>query len=307
MKLRISASVGKNGKNQAEDVKLVKALLNAYFRVKDKAKVMKLDSTASESLITAITSFQTDHQKLSKADGQVTSVNSKSFKSLISFLKTTRTIKAITPPVKGIITWDAEGKEGTFLHSRVLHVPTAASGLTLGRGYDLKERSETEVKADLISVGVNQSDAMVIAKAVGLEGDEAHKFIYRNDLLDFEISPEGQLKLFKIAYVEKEKVVKRICTKPNAKARAKYGVVSSWDKLNPAILEVLIDLCFRGDYHGESRKKIQKLVVKNDFNGFKDVITNKANWPGWPIDRFNRRKNYLVRVAAGRVGKGIAA
>ena len=40
-------------------------------------------------------------------------------------------------PKEGKVTFNSEGTEGGFFHSRKLHVPTASSGLTLGRGYDM--------------------------------------------------------------------------------------------------------------------------------------------------------------------------
>jgi hypothetical protein len=41
---------------------------------------------------------------------------------------------------KGQATYNSEGNEGGKYHSRKAHHPTAASGVTIGRGYDLKEK-----------------------------------------------------------------------------------------------------------------------------------------------------------------------
>jgi hypothetical protein len=47
-------------------------------------------------------------------------------------------------PSTGLLTWGAEGTEGGRFHSRVLQFPPGASGLTLGRGYDMKEPASTK-------------------------------------------------------------------------------------------------------------------------------------------------------------------
>jgi hypothetical protein len=48
-------------------------------------------------------------------------------------------------PTRGLITFEAEGVENQSspYHSRYFHVPTPSSGLTIGRGYDMKERTKS--------------------------------------------------------------------------------------------------------------------------------------------------------------------
>ena len=54
----------------------------------------------------------------------------------------------------GQLTFDAEGMEkpGRFF-SRRLHVPSSSSGATIGRGYDMREKSRDEIVADLVAAG----------------------------------------------------------------------------------------------------------------------------------------------------------
>jgi hypothetical protein len=49
---------------------------------------------------------------------------------------------------RGQITFDLEGLEspGSRYHSRKAHHPTPISGVTIGRGYDLKEISEATMR-----------------------------------------------------------------------------------------------------------------------------------------------------------------
>ena len=75
--------------------------------------------------------------------------------------------------------FDSEGLEnpGGRFHSRVPHLPPGASGVTIGRGYDIKSRSKQSVIRDLKSAGVSESDAKRLAEGVDLTGQAAKKFI----------------------------------------------------------------------------------------------------------------------------------
>ena len=75
--------------------------------------------------------------------------------------------------------FDSEGLEnpGGRFHSRVPHLPPGASGVTIGRGYDMKSRSKQSVIRDLKNTGMSESDAKRLAEGVGLTGQAAKKFI----------------------------------------------------------------------------------------------------------------------------------
>ena len=89
---------------------------------------------------------------------------------------------------------------------------------------------------------------------------------------------------------------KRICTK--ADVVAKYGKCE-WSKLDSALKEILIDLKFRGDYTGKTRKFLQKYIVNNDTKGFLSVLANPNHWISQrvPTDRFQRRISYFKNNA----------
>ncbi len=289
MKLSIKESVGNNGKNNATDVKLIRALLNVYHRQRDRSK-LPISAPSDDALIQAIEGFQRDQQGMAAPDGQVTSRHSGSFKALVRFMTSKRTTTSVEKPKKGSLTWDAEGNEGGPFHSRVLHVPSPVSGLTIGRGYDMKNRSAAEIQTHLVQAGVNTADAVMISNAAGLSGSSAEQFIIDRDLLDFEIGAIPQLKLFELVYKDYVATVKRICEKKTVVD--KYGK-ADWDNLDPHILDVVVDLTFRGDYHGRSRQVIQTSIADNDFETFKKLITDRTKWGNWPSNRFDRRKEYL--------------
>jgi hypothetical protein len=198
--------------------------------------------------------------------------------------------------VEGQLTFDAEGTEGGPFHSRKLCVPSASSGLTIGRGYDMKEKSRDQNRTDLINAGMAADMAEQLSRAAGLQGQAAEQFIGENDLSDFEISPDVQEKLFIATYTALSRDVQRICNKPDCVEA--YGAVD-WEVLNPTIKDVLIDLRFRGDYTPDTRKIIQKCVTDNDLQAFAEALCNKENWESVPRDRFDRRVSFIRAALRG--------
>jgi hypothetical protein len=198
-------------------------------------------------------------------------------------------------PSIGRLTFEAEGQEGGPFHSRRLHVPTANSGLTIGRGYDMKLRSKSEIRDDLLAAGLEAAMATLISQAAGLRGEQAEEFIEENQLEDFEITSDAQLKLFEIEYERQAKDTQRLATKSDVTHA--YGEVN-WEALHPVIKEVLVDLRFRGDYTPSCRRFLQVHVAQNDLERFAKEIAEKSRWPNVPADRFERRKGYCANALA---------
>jgi len=289
--ITIYASVGKLGKNNAADVKMITALLNVYARQSGE-KELTISAKSSTALEEAITHFQSCHLALVKPDGRVDS-NGGTFKGLKQCLKDSFSAKPILAPTVGKVTWDSEGGEGGRYHSRRLHVPSTSSGLTLGRGYDFRRKTVKKATEDLTAAGCKKID--LLKKAVGLFGTTAKQFIVDNDLLDYEISSDEQVKLFNISYKDEEAAVKRICTKKDVEKL--YGECD-WDKLDSTIKQVAVDLKFRGDYTGSTRKFVQKPIADNDFDAFKKVLVDESNWSKVPKDRFRRRKEFINKASS---------
>jgi hypothetical protein len=200
-------------------------------------------------------------------------------------------------PPYGLITWEVEGNEGGPYHSRKLHVPSATSGLTLGRGYDMKNRSAAKINQDLSAAGVPAADAARISQAAGLAGDTARKFITDQQLTTFEISKTAQVALFLITYADEKAVVDRISAKPETVAA--YGACN-WAKIDQAVIDLLVDLKYRGDYTPDSRVLVQPLASRNDLAGLAQVMKQRGNWPNVPKDRFERRVAFLDKALAAR-------
>jgi hypothetical protein len=293
MRIALSASVGRSGVNQANDVKLVKALINIHRRAND-AGALPIDHTVSTGFLDAIGNVQRHVAGITAPDLLV-SAGGQTFRALIAYRRSRQTVQAITAPARGRLTWDAEGTEGGAFHSRVLHVPSSASGLTIGRGYDMKHRGRPEIHGNLSAAGVPPVYAEKLSHAGGLAGAEAERFVIDRDLLDFEISPAAQLSLFMVTYTEHVKLAKSLAD--GTFARTEYGRVD-WQRLEPAILDMLVDLRYRGDYTRRSMGFLQKHVVNNDLAAFAREIENVARWPGVPTDRRNRRIAFIDRAVA---------
>jgi hypothetical protein len=208
-----------------------------------------------------------------------------------------KSVTTATTPFEGLLTWESEGTEGGTYHSRKLHVPSNSSGLTLGRGYDMKERKAAGIIEDLCASDVSVADATTLSKAEKLSGQGARDFIVTNKLEKFEISKLGQRLLFDRSYAAMKADVKRICEK--VEVVDKYGAFD-WKNLDPAIVQLLVDLRFRGDYFGETRKFLQPLVVKNDLVGLAAAMKMAGNWTNVPKDRFKRRNEFLAAAVAAR-------
>ena len=192
---------------------------------------------------------------------------------------------------RGQLTFNAEGTEGGRFHSRRPHVPDENSGLTIGRGYDLKTKPAAQIVTDLTSAGLSQTEATRYSGAAGLHGSAAREFRDGHALV--EITPQQQKELFLRSYDAAAADVRRICEKPDVVST--YGT-TDFDHLNPLIRDILVDLRFRGDYSGATRQFVQPCVVANDLECMRRVMSDRSRWPNVPRDRFRRRVEYLNRT-----------
>jgi hypothetical protein len=189
---------------------------------------------------------------------------------------------------RGQLTFDAEGQEGGAYHSRTAHWPGGGSGVTIGRGYDMRERSWSEVYQALVGAGVPDRDAMALADGAGLRGTEARDFIAEHDLP--EIDQAAQKALFDETYAWYVADVMRISRLSGVVGA--YGEVD-FETLDPALLDLAVDLRYRGDYTRVTRQVVQPLLVANDVEGMARAMSNRGLWLGVPEDRFLRRKRWM--------------
>ncbi len=197
----------------------------------------------------------------------------------------------------GQLTFDVEGNDhedsshtGHRFFSRKIHWPGGASGVTIGRGYDLGQRPSPQ--EDLQSAGITEPLLSWLVGAKGLKGQAA--MIYyesaNNEIKSAVISRKQQYDLFIPIYEFMKSEVLRISRKVDVER--KYGNVD-WEVLDEKIQDVVVDLIYRGDYAGSTREIIQSYIADNDLAGFSSVICEQKNWLSVPADRFSRRSRYV--------------
>ncbi len=145
---------------------------------------------------------------------------------------------------QGQITFDAEGNDNpkSLYFSRHLHHPSDSSGVTIGRGYDMKERKAKQVSDDLAAAGVPQTLADKFAKGAGLSEDDADEFVADNRDKLGNITPEAQKQLFELAYPVYLKDAKRLYDKWTSGVKGSVA----WMDLSQAVRDVLVDLRYQG-------------------------------------------------------------
>ncbi|QLC73181.1 hypothetical protein LPB260_20745 [Pseudomonas sp. LPB0260] len=193
---------------------------------------------------------------------------------------------------RGQLTFDVEGNDITnSIHfSRVAHWPRGASGVTIGRGYDLGQRPNPE--ADLTEAGVPEPLFSWLIGAKGLKGQAAKTYLdgASDEIKKFQITRKQQYKLFIPVYEFMKSEVIRISGSPSN--IESYGYLN-WNDINSKIQDIAVDLIYRGDYTPSTRKLVQQHIVDNDLPALSTTIADNSKWPGVPSDRFNRRASYL--------------
>ncbi|APR83023.1 EF hand domain protein [Minicystis rosea] len=183
-----------------------------------------------------------------------------------------------------------------------VHWPGGVSGVTIGPGYDMGQREESAVKADLIDAGVPAADAEKLCKGAGKTGDTAGTWVTNNKPTLPKISVDASKKLFEHVY-------------PTYVGRAK-GVTKAWgcdwEKFPQRMKEVLVDLSYRGDFWHNSSKgtdskhkpKLLPSMQKADYAAFRAAIRDYKYWQqntnlgddknGNPNNRITARGNWLL-------------
>lgn len=195
---------------------------------------------------------------------------------------------------RGQFTFDVEGNDidGHRYFSRVAHWPGGASGITLGRGYDLGQRVST-LANDLAAVGITGEFYDWLMGARGLRGDVAKKYLEnaRQEIRQTTITRRQQHDLFLPIYDAKRDEVIEISAQPSNVRD--YGTLT-WGDLDTRLQDMVVDLIYRGDYRKSIREHVQKAIVENDIITFRKALNNRGIWlKNLPEDRYQRRINYM--------------
>ncbi|WP_211990693.1 hypothetical protein [Citrobacter sp. JGM124] len=154
-------------------------------------------------------------------------------------------IKSQVKILEGKLTYNAEGNDisSSIYYSRVIHWPgNDLSGVTLGRGYDMGDRSESNIYNDMIASGISNIQAVKISKCAGLKGVSARDYVSDHKKDIGEITLQQQEALFFIIYPKYvERAIVNYKKWTNGISSAKQ-----WESLDTSIQEVLVDFVYQG-------------------------------------------------------------
>lgn len=181
----------------------------------------------------------------------------------------------------GQATFDAEGKTSGALTLRP-HYPRGASGVTIGRGYDMKDREPKQVKSELKAAGVSEAIATALSEGAG--ANDPGKFETEHSTLT--ITPTQQWNLFVQEF--------------RRQANKALANIVQWElsqpdeqRIDPAALDatatsLLMDLQFRGDL-GVKRWRGALRTIITDRVALVQYVQDRSHWHGVPEDRYRYR------------------
>ncbi|MFZ4832449.1 peptidoglycan-binding protein [Rouxiella sp. Mn2063] len=161
---------------------------------------------------------------------------------------------------QGQLTFDAEGVDYITAvepfrqrrypnFSRILQwPPTSSSGVTLGRGYDMGNRSTGEIFATLRQAGIEEYKAVICSKAAHLKGHQAEQFVKVYGPLVGEISHQQQIRLFELAYQIKLNEARNLYVRVTSHIQG----APAWESLEQKIRDVIIDIFYQGVHNAKA-------------------------------------------------------
>ncbi|KAB1499873.1 peptidoglycan-binding protein [Cronobacter sakazakii] len=138
--------------------------------------------------------------------------------------------------------------------SRILHHPTVESGVTLGRGFDMKKRSAGEILATLRHADIEEYKTVICSKAAYLTGREAEMFVQFYGPLVGEITHQQQIRLFEIAYQEQVIYAKGVYDRHVRRLNIQNAL--PWSRIDTVIRDTFIDIIFQGNSTAEEMVSI---------------------------------------------------
>jgi hypothetical protein len=204
--------------------------------------------------------------------------------------------------VTGSFTFAAEGSPDPAspnYYGKLSH-PSSHSGVTIGAGYDMAERSESEVKGDLMAAGASADLAERISKGAKLRGAAAHNFVETNRptlvIHDIQILRNLFAKTYP-HYIARARDSFHFHATTFKACMSTYGsqykdaVPLAWESLYPAIRVIAIDFVYQGFGKQQSGYgKPMHFCMANDFDWLIDYIEHS---PLRQYEKGRRRASYL--------------
>ncbi len=189
----------------------------------------------------------------------------------LTLIGTFNTAARVEPTIReGRITFDAEGNNipSSPFFSRVIHWPgNELSGVTLGRGYDMGFRTESEIHDHMKNAGIAHDQATKIARAYGKKGTAAQQFVVSNKTMIGEISSEQEINLFNEIYPD---YIERAIVNYDRWTESEPER-TDWSSLDQVIRDVLVDFVYQGFTKGPNP---MKAGMRNDKDQLIRYIEN---------------------------------
>lgn len=171
-----------------------------------------------------------------------------------------------TGPGGGIAGMTPEGLDFIYQHEHedghMIEHPTAGSGVTIGAGYDISQKSRDEVRRDLMNAGASADVANKLAEGVGLTGSAADSFVSANKSLLAGMGKDFELRLIA----------------PELESCAKVVDSASGGQLTPHQRDALISYVFNvgegGFKKGEAYAALKRGDLRGVAEGLKGGITS---------------------------------
>jgi hypothetical protein len=174
-------------------------------------------------------------------------------------------------PREGLLTFRAEGNNisSSRNYSRKIHWPgitskcnSYGSGVTIGRGYDMKHRSTSEIINNLTFAGVPLEKAKKIAEGSKKSFCSASDFVKENREKISEITEYQQLRIFELIYKDYVRDSIRFYNKYKKQDSV------SWEKLHQILKDVFVDM----KYQGVLKDKMVLIFGRNEKSDVIDLI-----------------------------------
>ncbi|WP_369834614.1 peptidoglycan-binding protein [Cronobacter dublinensis] len=277
---RLTDSVGACGTNNREDVaRIQKSIIEAGYS-RNTGRNIKSDGKCSADTIEAIRWYQ---RLLNiSVTGLVNPTDIWFLEAMenASSLRRNHTSNGTLLVREGQLTFDYEGidyitavdpfRQPTRMpcFSRILHHPAISSGVTIGRGYDMKKRSAGEILFTLRQAGIEEYKSQICAKASFLSGKKASSFIELYGPLVGEITHQQQIRLFELSYKEKKDYAKNIYERSAADIKNALR----WEQIELKIRDVFADTIYQGN---NTAKEMAIIIAKDQSrNGIIDYLRN---------------------------------
>lgn len=294
---RLKGTVGNCGTNNSDDVKAIQKMIIGAGYAFSTGRTLSVNGVCSSQTHEAIIWYQ--RLLTLSPTGLIHPTDSFFIQALENAYSPRRGQKYLSGSLRvseGQMTFDAEGldyitavvpfrQQYYSSFSRILHWPsTFSSGVTLGRGYDMGNRTSGEIFSTLRQAGIEEYKAVICSKASYLKGRQAEEFVKVHGYLIGEITHSQQIKLFEMVYREKINYAKGVYS------RNSRGVVNprTWYQVDKKIRDVFVDTLYQGN---KSAPEMVKIIARGGSRI--DVINYLKNDPA--LSRDQRRNEIRIR------------